>query len=783
MALSRFVLPYADVGAGIRPSSGAKLFFYASGTSTFKSTFTDATGSTANTNPVIANANGVFPAIFLDGVFNVALKDSNDVQIYTADPVYSGSFTSPVFSTVAAMVASSPAAIDGFIVEFTVGMFVSVVDYATGNDSGVLFGSIVAGGTGTADGGSYIDLANGMQWKQNFPSLITVKMFGAVGDGVVNDTIKIQAAIDAVAAIIGNASAYDGSGYSVFFPNGTYLVTTITMSNIDGVALVGDGSRGAVIESSHASSAMIVLGDATHALNTYGIQFKHLHFRNTSDTTTSVGIDGYSSFRCMWSNCTFQGFSQAFISNRCTRTSFSDCTFLQTNTVRTTRATAFITLKGTTASNTGGGVHIDNCEFLGSGTLNQGAGILVQTVDGLYISNTHFNGCERSIDIEPTGTEALNKITDIYVSNCYFDAENCINNVSIRGTVNSGGFYQNIRFDNCFFRGGASGEAVRNVHINVADGGTFNGRVENIGFVSCQFKQADKTAILVEGDSSYLEVYGLTIQSSYFSENNQDGTQSQTDINVESESVSIIGNYFDPANNIGSGCINLSLSNPQSGTPSAVVSDNNFSFSQCTGDAIAYSSVQNTALSITDNVQPGPGQSIRQIYKTTTTSDTSAIAWRYSPPSAGQSGIINVRTVSSNSAGSAVVMDDRRASYVLSSGSTTTLIDPATSETYNNLSSNSAPVALIKLTGSAWAATTAYSAEDVVTNGGNVYLVITAGTTASAAPTNTSGRVTDGSLILAYVSAIASSDIALVVSGSSGVSIDWAVEVNMLSVS
>jgi hypothetical protein len=221
MALSRFVLPYADVGAGIRPSSGAKLFFYASGTSTFKSTFTDSTGGTANTNPVIANANGVFPAIFLDGIFNVALKDSNDVQIWTSDPYTEELYiaNSPVFATVAAMEAATPLAADGSSVVFTVGMFVSVIDYATGNNSGVLFGSIVAGGTGTANGGSYINLANGTQWKQNFVlGEISVKQFGAVGDGSTNDS-----------SIIGTVNAIG----AFLLPPGVYFISSdTTISNL-----------------------------------------------------------------------------------------------------------------------------------------------------------------------------------------------------------------------------------------------------------------------------------------------------------------------------------------------------------------------------------------------------------------------------------------------------------------------------------------------------------------------------------------------------------------------
>jgi hypothetical protein len=87
MALARFILPFADVGGGIKPSSGAKLFFYATGTSTPATTFSDSTGDTANTNPVIADANGLFSSIFLSGSFKVILKNKNDVQIWEADPV------------------------------------------------------------------------------------------------------------------------------------------------------------------------------------------------------------------------------------------------------------------------------------------------------------------------------------------------------------------------------------------------------------------------------------------------------------------------------------------------------------------------------------------------------------------------------------------------------------------------------------------------------------------------------------------------------------------------
>ena len=67
----------------------AKLFFYVTGTSTLKDTFNDADldPSHANTNPVIADANGLFGPIYLEsGDYKVILKDASDNTIYTVDP-------------------------------------------------------------------------------------------------------------------------------------------------------------------------------------------------------------------------------------------------------------------------------------------------------------------------------------------------------------------------------------------------------------------------------------------------------------------------------------------------------------------------------------------------------------------------------------------------------------------------------------------------------------------------------------------------------------------------
>jgi hypothetical protein len=243
---SRFVLPNADVGNGIAPSDGAQLFFFATGTSTPKATFKDAAGATPNSNPVIADSDGVFPDIFISGTYKVQLKDKNGVGVgfVETDPVDEFSLESsvtaavplndkryaPKFATIAAMVAASPVALDGLVVVPAVGMIIAIDDYATGNNSGLLFGLVVTGGTGTADGGSFIDLDNGLQWRQNFPSQITTKMFGARLDGVQDVTAATQAAF--------TYAESTGNNELVLLPAGRHLITD-TINTYEGAKFEG----------------------------------------------------------------------------------------------------------------------------------------------------------------------------------------------------------------------------------------------------------------------------------------------------------------------------------------------------------------------------------------------------------------------------------------------------------------------------------------------------------------------------------------------------------------
>lgn len=74
-------------GDGV-PLAGAKLYFYATGTSTPQDTYSDAGLTTPNSNPVLADADGLWPPIYLGETdYKAILKTAADVTIQTIDPV------------------------------------------------------------------------------------------------------------------------------------------------------------------------------------------------------------------------------------------------------------------------------------------------------------------------------------------------------------------------------------------------------------------------------------------------------------------------------------------------------------------------------------------------------------------------------------------------------------------------------------------------------------------------------------------------------------------------
>lgn len=215
---------FAGVGAQFfdnngNPLVGGKIYSYYAGTTSPLATYTTDTGAAAHTNPIILDSAGRVPSggeIWLStGIgYKFIVKTSADVTVSTYDNIPSSA------QPPAANNADSIMYEQGYVA--TAGNFVPGLTYkivavgttnftligATSNTPGLYFIATGAGtGTGTAE------LSQTVEAKLR--ETVSVKDFGAIGDGVADDTVAIQAALTAAS----NNSV-------IFFPQGRYKVTS-----------------------------------------------------------------------------------------------------------------------------------------------------------------------------------------------------------------------------------------------------------------------------------------------------------------------------------------------------------------------------------------------------------------------------------------------------------------------------------------------------------------------------------------------------------------------------
>jgi hypothetical protein len=267
--------------------SGGKIFTYAAGTTTPQTTFTSRTGLTANTNPIILDSAGRTPEQIwaTEGVlYKYVVKDANDVEIRTWDNIGG----SVVASDLAQDLADNSDPTKGD----------ALIGFRQSNPSGNLTGAV------------------GRTVHQKLQETISVKDFGAVGDGVTDDTVAIQTALDAM----------PNDGGVLLFPTGRYIVSaplilpakssdrlkpiyicgessSIAPENI-GTRIVYTATSGSLFEGRGASGT-----DTRRAVMAFrDIQLYGQYATGVGSTNTSTGINLYGATNFHMDNVLIQGF-------------------------------------------------------------------------------------------------------------------------------------------------------------------------------------------------------------------------------------------------------------------------------------------------------------------------------------------------------------------------------------------------------------------------------------------------------------------------------------------
>lgn len=86
---SVFLLPpiqFREFDANGNPLAGGKVYTYEAGTTTPKTSYTDSTGTTPNTNPVILDSSGAAD-IWISGTYKIRVTDASDVLIREEDGI------------------------------------------------------------------------------------------------------------------------------------------------------------------------------------------------------------------------------------------------------------------------------------------------------------------------------------------------------------------------------------------------------------------------------------------------------------------------------------------------------------------------------------------------------------------------------------------------------------------------------------------------------------------------------------------------------------------------
>lgn len=196
---------FDDIGV---PLAGGKIYTYAAGTTTPLTTYTSRDGLTPNTNPIVLDAAGRTPQQIwaTEGVlYKYVVRTSTETLIRTWDNIGGSVVASDLSQDLA-----------------------NTADNAKGD---ALIGFKQSNSTG------FLTDATARTVNTKLQEFVSVKDFGAVGDGVANDRAAIQAAINALSV----------TGGTVLFPPGTYLVTGAASDtpeislNINNVVLQGYG--------------------------------------------------------------------------------------------------------------------------------------------------------------------------------------------------------------------------------------------------------------------------------------------------------------------------------------------------------------------------------------------------------------------------------------------------------------------------------------------------------------------------------------------------------------
>ena len=420
------------------PLALGTLSSFAAGTTTPQATYTTSSGTIANLLSITLGVDGRPPnEIWLTSgiAYKFVLKD------VLGNTIASGTYDNITGINDIGVISTSITSLAGLrAVDKTKVSQVFVTGYTTQADGGG--GQYYYDSTDTSssdNGGTIIVATDGGRWKLAKGFSISVKSFGAKGDGVTDDTAAIQAGINALAT----------TGGALSFPTGTYNVSTnITQPYSTGIQLVGNGPASTVIRTTSATNEVLTVSGALTYIS--GIGFSTTVTRTAGAYVNFTGGPGAynSTIQNFQMNGDFIGIMLYGVA----------CNILDgyfnlgaANSIR-------ILVGGNDTSQ-----RIDNIIMMAqSRTTNPpAAGIKIVDSSALTISNCSVISQGVCLLIAP---DVGKSVYSTFVHDCFFDSANTGISINATGTNN----VNRIRFANCW----ASSHSANGVSIQNTGTGT-----------------------------------------------------------------------------------------------------------------------------------------------------------------------------------------------------------------------------------------------------------------------------------------------------------------------